>query len=406
MLMLGLLASASASQASGSSATDALDRDLEPVIVQGVFPGVPVDQLFVYREINGNWEQIPFQVDEVTASGDYTDTEDSLMDANDEVVFMASDLGDKATTSITATLPISHVWYRIEVTDPLSPTKSGWAYIVRSSTLSFTHSTDYVDYIAASQSVSATNYSMGWATSHGGVDYMSLFGSGDILDRTKLRIRLRVWPFPPSTLTEDDFPPPALVLIKDVPVRAIVSRGTATPFAYASLLQTITPVNLTSLPSNVRIDEIRISTDLTSTITNGTFYNENTPDGVNIDGVEDAVPPTPFVYAWRQISLDSGSIIQVADVGTSGGTLSHYYKDNATPDSTDTGDGMSYGDSGIKITSPTSRLFTLTSVQYILPGRQSNRGAEFYEIFQNPLRVTSHLEFAQKTYLPVMLREG
>ncbi len=385
----------------------ALTRDLEPVAVRGVFPGAPVNQIFVYRANGSAWEQIPFQVDEVTASGSYTATEDGLMDANDEIVFMAKDLGDEASAPISASLPISPTWYKVEVANPLAPGQKGWAYIVRSVALSVTNPTDYVRYDAVNRRINAANYAIGWATDHPGLDYMTLFGSGDILDRTKLRVKYRIWPLPQQfTLTEEDLPVADVVLVKDGAVRVIVQRSTAVTLAYASFLRTTTWIDLTGLPANIIIDEARLSTDLASAAINGTFYNENVPAGVIIDGAPDPVPATPFAQAWRQVSLDSGTMIQVMDLNSPGGTLSHYYKDDRTPDNNDTGDQKSYGDSGVKVTSPTARSIQVVSAQYVLSGRQGNRGAEFYTIFQNPLQVSWRLEGGQKAYLPLILRGG
>ena len=385
-----------------ASGLDALTRDLEPVVVRGVFLGAPVDQLFVYRANGSVWEQIPFQVDEVTASGEYTTAEDGLIDANDEIVFMAKDLGNEASAPISASLPISPTWYKFEVADPLAPSQKGWAYIVRSTALSVTNPTDYVDYVASNQRINATNYALGWATDHPGLDYMTLFGSGDILDRTKLRVKGRIG-FIPFTLTEEDLPAADVVLIRDGPVRVILQRGTAVTLAYASFLCTTTLMDLTQLPSNLVIDGARISTDLASTAIGGTFYNENVPLGVTIDGLPDSMSSTTLTQAWRQVSLDSGTMIQVMDLGSPGGTLSHYYRDDSTFDTNDTGDGRSYGDSGITVTNPTARSLQVVSAQYVLSGRQPNRGGEFYAIFQNPLQVSWRLEGGEKAYLPIIL---
>lgn len=401
VLVGGVLASAPPDPGSGLAAMASLDRDLEPVIVEGIFSGVPLDQIFVYRENSGAWEQIPFQIDELTGSGTYTTTEDSLMDANDEVVFMTKDLGDQATTSITTSLPISPFWYEVEVADPLSPTKKGWAYIVRSNVLTPSSAVDYADYIPTDRRISAENYTVGWATSHAGLDYMSLFGGGDILDRTKLRVRYTL--IIPFDLTEEDFPAPPLVPIRDRAVRVIVRRGSATTFAYASFMQTLMPVDLSSLPGT--LNEIRLSTDFTHTVT-GTYYDENIPTGVTIDGSPDFIATDVLTKPWRQVSLNSGTIIQIADAGSLDGDFRHYYKDDSIPDPIDTGDGMSYGDSGVQVTNPTSRQFTFQTVQYVLPDQQSNQGDQFYEMFQNPVSVklTFHSEADHSVYLPLILK--
>ena len=402
-----LLARSSSQQAAAPRSAAAIQRDLEPVIITGTFSDVPVDQVFVYRELGGNWEQIPFQIDEVTAAGIVTSTEDGQLDANDQIVVMAKDLGDEATTSISASLPISAAWYEIEVTNPLSPAQQGWAYVVRSDVLTASNTTDYAEYIAANRQISTTDYVLGWAANHSGQDYLSLFGNSNILDRTKLRVRYTtiVLGFPVVlTLTEQTPPIPSLVLVKDGPVRVVVKRGATTTFAYASLFRTLTPVDLTALPANVTINEARLSTDLTNTIGSGIYYNENIPGGVTIDGSPDAVNATPFTNPWRQVSLSSGSVIQVADLGSPGGQPGHYYKDDSAVDASDTGDKMSYGDSGIKVSNPTSKLFTVESIQYVLPGQQANRGAEFWQMYRNPLTVHLHFEAAYHVYLPVVIR--
>jgi len=185
--------------AADSAATGkTLDRDLEPVIVTGAaisaFAGVPVNQLFVYTYADGNWEQIPAQVDEVTARGAYTEAEDGLLDANDEVVFMAMDLGDQAVGMVPTAdgQPISALWYEIEVTDPISPTRKGWAYLVHSSVLTPTFTADYVSFDPIQLRINGMNYHLGFAASRPWVEYLSLGDSEtDILDRTpKLRLCL------------------------------------------------------------------------------------------------------------------------------------------------------------------------------------------------------------------------
>ncbi|MFN2167999.1 MAG: hypothetical protein ACK2U9_17290, partial [Anaerolineae bacterium] len=82
----------------------------------------------------GTWSQIPFQVDEVDASGAYVSNEDGLLDGNDEVVFMAKDLGGQTTgaPSSSGGQPLASIWYTIEVSDPLVAGAKGWAYVLAS----------------------------------------------------------------------------------------------------------------------------------------------------------------------------------------------------------------------------------------------------------------------------------
>lgn len=411
-LLIILATLVQAAPATSPAAVDPLTRGLEPIIVRGdqvpALVGVPVAQVRVYREAAGAWQIIPSQVDEMTAADEYTAAEDGRLDANDEVVFMAGDLGDAATTAITEALTIAPFWYQITVSDPLGPAQQGWAYVVYD--LSGGAATDdYVDYDSGTLRVNADNYVLGWATDHPGVDYLSLFGGPDVLDRTKVRVRFHIGPLQ-GTVTEDSDlfnPPPPVTPVIDGPVRAIVRRGSATLLAYKSFLETRTPISLSGLPPLVVIDEVRVSTDLAATAANGTYYNENVPTGVTIDGVPDTVPPTPFTQPWRQVSLASGTIVQVADVSGAGGTLAHYYKDDSATDPKDTGDKQSFGDSGVVVTTPTALSFTVVSSQYIVAGQPGNQGAAFLSAFNHPLIVTPQLQrwtLAQAVYLPIVLR--
>ncbi|MCB0254439.1 MAG: hypothetical protein KDI55_12005, partial [Anaerolineae bacterium] len=330
------LAAGSADQATPPNL--ALDRTIEPVIVAGIFAGKPVDELFVYRWTGSSWEQIPFQIDERNSAGDYVANEDGVMDSNDEVVFMSGDTGMLASDSIGSALPVSGLWYRVEVTNPLNTSSKGWAYIVHSTSLSITNPTDYVSYNNANLRVSTANYALGWAASgHNGLDYMSMYGGGDIMDRTKLRIDYRVVVLQ-FHLTENDIPFENVVLIKDGAVRTLVKRGGTVTTSYQSYTSTNFPVDLSSLPGN--LERFRTSTDLAQGVS-GTYYDENNNAGKPIDGVPDNVTQTPFTQAWRQVTVGAGSNIQVAKLTELGGVQKHYYKDNSAVDPQDTGDQRS-----------------------------------------------------------------
>ena len=378
----------------------ALDRTIEPVIVTGVFAGRSVNDIFVYRWTGSAWEQIPFQIDERDATGAYVANEDGVMDSNDEVVFMSGDTGMLASSSIGDALPVSGLWYRVQVTDPLNTASKGWAYIVHSTTLTVTNPTDYVSYNAANLRVSTANYALGWAASgHNGLDYMSMFGGGDILDRTKLRIDYRFIVL--IKLTENDFPLDNVVLLKDGVVRTLVKRGGTVTVSYQSYTSTTFPVDLRTLPGS--LEQVRTSVDLGNGVT-GTYYDENNAAGKPIDGVPDNVTATPFNQAWRQVTVGNGSNIQVATLTSLGGTRHHYYKDNSAVDPQDTGDQRSFGDSGFEVTNPTSKLFTITTGQYFIPAAQGNQGATYNQYFLNPLQVTATAESQFQTYLPTLSR--
>ena len=156
------------------------------------FAGVPLAQLFVYKYSGGAWSQIPWQFDEVDAvSGLIVSSDDGLLDAQDQLVFMAADAGDQAparawlTDASAATFPR----YELQVNDPLDPSQHAWVYVYRSLTLASTIATDYVSYDAAQALLTSDRYKLGQMTDHPAFDRLELNGNAvDILDRTKIRV--------------------------------------------------------------------------------------------------------------------------------------------------------------------------------------------------------------------------
>lgn len=401
-----------------------LDRDLEPVVIKGSnvgrFAGVPVQQLFVYTYTGSSWgEQIPVQIDEVTAAGSYTLIEDNVLDANDEIVFMALDLGARApsTAPLTMTLPISDTWYEIEVSDPTAPTKKGWAYLVRSTVLAPTFSDDYVDYHNSNQRVMANHYELGMATTGAdpffGVDYLALNGSGvDILDRTKLRVNATF--FVPVTVTEEGLTNPQTTLLKDGPVRVLLRQtGNASIAglqeaifkAYASLLQGVIHINFNS--SGITISSARTSVDFSSLISPATLHNANTaPSGILINGNPDSVPALPLSH-WSQINHSTGRLIFVGDPTPAGGTQrKNFYKDDSSLDNTDTGDQKSYGDFGFLIEGNVNKKFSIQNFFFILPpaSNLNDVGAVYSGYFFNPLNTVTRPIPTPPVFLPIVIK--
>lgn len=144
------------------------ERSWEPVVVRGqaisALAGTPTDQLFVYAYRSGTFVQIPSQVDEkidrvldgqgdtrfysgtdLETTYDYDRTERNGLDADDELVFMASDLGTPAPAG--ASVPGGTAAYRLDVGDRAG-TASGTVYVVKSSTLARTPAS-YASYSSA-----------------------------------------------------------------------------------------------------------------------------------------------------------------------------------------------------------------------------------------------------------------
>ncbi|NJN97610.1 MAG: hypothetical protein HC875_27790 [Anaerolineales bacterium] len=367
----------------------------------------------ILLQISGLGGRIPIQVDEKDAGGSYVSSEDGVLDANDEIVFMAADVGSRATdTNSLENEPINETWYEILITDPVSPTKKGWAYLVRSSTLSHAGEADYVDY-PSSRRVSADNYDLRFAPDeHPGLEYLTLNGSGtDILDRTKLRL---IHPFF-GTVTENALESPVPVLIKNGRVRVILSQiaaddvtqlaSTETIYqAYASLVQVATNVN-----SSISVNNVRVSVDLNNAASGATFFNGNIPNGVTINGSPDeTVSPTPL-SRWSQVSHSTGRLIQVTDPTPAGGKATNFYRDDTTLEDTNLGESGTYGDSGLQFTGDINHTFTLQNALFILPalnGVSGNVGATYESYFFNPLQVCAGLKGGpcSNIFLPIIVK--
>ncbi|MDX1520136.1 MAG: hypothetical protein R3264_00735 [Anaerolineae bacterium] len=414
----------------GNSQANTLTRDLEPVVITGIqataFIGASVDDLFVYT-FNGSSlsGQIPIQVDELSA-GNYVTVEDGILDADDEIVIMAMDLGERkpATTALTATLPISDTWYQIEVTDSLNPAKKGWAYLVRSSSLSPSFADDYANYVAGPPPrITASKYDLRYKTGVAdpffGIDYLALNGSGtNILDRTKLRVVASVFGFP-FTFTEESLSNPATTLIKDGPIRVILQQTAtassagqqqATYKAYGSFVEGIVKVDFSSVGFNP-ISSARTSYDLNSALANQiTFLNANTPAAVTVDGNPDSVAATPL-SKWTQINHNnSGRLVQVGNPASAGGTQTNFYRDNSTPESNDTGQPGSYGDAGVLVQGSINSAFSLRSSLYVLPyGGGAKVGPTYESYFNSPLLVSTGFQGAPPPgtiFLPLILKNS
>lgn len=137
---LALLGSAgTASRAQDSPQRKTLRRPEEPVVVLGAslprLKGVHKDRLRLYAVREGRLAPIPFQLDERTPEGNYCwtegpdpvkDVDEGRVDDDDELVFMASDAGDRAPADLAAPAGAG-VREEIELADPRTG-EHGWVY--------------------------------------------------------------------------------------------------------------------------------------------------------------------------------------------------------------------------------------------------------------------------------------
>lgn len=405
----------------------AVDYSFQPVVVAGAqigsLLGTPVTGLFAYAYRDGAWTQIPAQIDEKAPNEDgdrvYTAQGDGLLDADEEIVFMLKDMGEQAPPS--AWVEGAEADGRIEVAAQASGDSRRWAYLFHGSQLSQTFEADYVRFSGAAQRVIAERYEAGFLDNGAGLDELRLNDSGvDILDRTKIRLEIvvRVFDIPvrrlscnEDNLTQEDgcgLEPSPISPVKDGPVRLVWSESGG--FAYGRLFQSRNEINLPELSiGSATIESLRFSWDLAeqavATSTPTTYLDANMSAAVAIDGAPDSVPTQP-VPAWRQISHATGTIIMITDLTTAGGTQRNYYTDNSTFDPDDTGDGLSYGDSGFSIESPNTS-FNLDTNLLILSPTEENVGAAYAEQLATPPVVAVTLQVPsgpldRKVYVPLI----
>jgi hypothetical protein len=404
------------------------NRPYQPVIVKGngfaefSNNAAPIGQLFLYKYISASntWEQIPFQFDEVEPDPSPTDpnrttyfgTGDGNLDDQDELAFMARDAGDKAPTNtwISDAASRSFARYEIEVTDPLLTSgNTGYVYLFRSGTLSTPPAAkDYVTYIKAPAGASAgqdtvrgQSYEEGHAT-NGIQDWLRVpvaaNGSNlDFLDR--LKVRFKVF----AILAEVTFTEAGLglqgVRVRDGRVRVIrelqerislITGNIDFPilifyYGYSSVLGT--SLNLSSLPSGVRVLSLRQSFDFDPRVNGAKWYNQNLTTPVNVTGgsgnlnaAQAAVVNDPNLN-WYMLSSAHGSFVNLFSLPPNFGNSQRFYFQDAqsgTNDGTDdTGDNKSYGDGGLLITGTDIKgVFNLFLTNYVLGKDQPRTAAE------------------------------
>jgi hypothetical protein len=372
-------------------------RDFDPVVLQGSglpdLIGTDPDDIVAFRYDTqaGAWDQVPVQVDErhlehltqlrngTGSTGPmaiaYSDPAANAgadpvatFDADDEVAFMADDTGGEAPSGAARpTGVVAGSGVEVTVTDPLTPTNplrgsgTGLVYLfVRSGALSPAAGDDYVDYEfgpvdpmghAESSTVStdryATHFSSRWAR-----DRLHLGGGPDLLDRHRNQFALGVCGRSEDTFSAGDG---GYATNVDGPVRAIRSylganSGTYTQrehIFYRGTERVQTFLRVHAIPG------IMDFYDYSGSAIGMRYRSSNTPGGVVIDGIPDAMPAA--APTWEAVTGAPGALVSVSTVETdiAGMGMQSYYSDDSTPATTQcTGDAFEYGASGTRITTP------------------------------------------------------
>lgn len=406
-----------------------LDRPWQPVVLDaGAFPelhATPVEHIhvFAYRSSpeGGVWERIPFQIDEKDSADYFSFPHNRVFDGFDQLVFMARDMGDQAPPEawVDDVASRGHPRIEIEVRDGLDPTQKAWAYLYVSSSLASQPSFSYglsVNWKSPDSNWVETNaYAVGFAPSGLiGDARIKPEGGGTgvhLVDTQKLRM---VGPFRHQALkfylgktgnppgNERDFfrRVPDSTKVIGGEVRVVVREWVQlwimgvmplpvgfplTTYFYPYSVSFGGAIDSTSMPADTEIwlDLVRQSLDLTPQAQGMRFYNAYNSDGLLVDGVPDSPVTTLQTPGldWAMVTGEQGTIVTLTRVPRLGSQQQLYYWDNVSGGSADgthqflwggdTGDGVSYGDFGYMFTGDSFGValsFELTG--YFLPGNQ------------------------------------
>ncbi len=417
LLLLALSAATSHAQPAsqtGSTPANALTRQRDAVVVNGAalpdLLGAPLDEIFVYRFDGANWQQIPFQFDEVDPiSNTYAITGDGSLDPADELAFLAQDASQPAPSGQWIDDPASTAFprYELTVSDPVHPGEQATVYLYRSPALSPSFGPGYIgvstDTVTTPFFAATVNFSETL-----GLTGLELNGSGqDVVDQSHLSIKGRLFVVVPVQYCEEDI----LALIDDPgllpsglppgdrPVRYVSgpAGGSGSAVYPASLHTVIGPIDLSAIAGSIGVpgltlDEIRFTLDLLNPAASGfapARFHANTiaAAGVPIDGVPDSVPAT--LAAWTQLNGSHGSVVQLNSVQTTGTSAFTYYLDNASATATDChGTDGAYGESGIRI-APFAGQVTIRQQLYFAEPLSQAAGTLYQSYAANPLQTAA-----------------
>ncbi|MBD3291223.1 T9SS type A sorting domain-containing protein [candidate division KSB1 bacterium] len=417
-------------------------RDYEPVLFRGdslpaALLNLPITQLFVfsYNASTDTWTQILFQFDKYDEATERFRAPQSgdLLTTDDEFLFMARDMGDKAPDgSYWIDDADSKNYPRIEIV-ATDGEQVAYVYVYRSTTLTRTQDT-YVNYVPAptgdgQDQIIAQTYTEGH-TEDGIPDLWTLpDGTGvDILDRQKMRIILKVEIF--GTLV--DFPANEDLLVgfldrievRAGPIRILreafwnVDVGFGfDPIPFGLPLQyyaySINSEGVTgTLTADLRVSHIRQSFDLNPNAVGMTFYNPFNTGGIGITGsggekgVDDTILDPPGTN-WFMFTGDQGTYTFIFKAPELGQTRSLYFWEAQNSDAgdgtADTGDGDSYGDAGLQFDGEdiTGRI-SFNSNAFFLGANKDysiceTLAANFDDPLQTSFDTSEYIEYAEIT---------
>jgi hypothetical protein len=312
---------------------------------------------------------------------------DPGIDADDEVVFLAADVGRQAPAGTPAPAGVDPATRReVHVVEPAEPAQEGWIYLFRGTSLTggsagttgveYSFRLDSGDYLATYRmganalvpndldgpnpehsTVSAPGYTLTFGDRwlHDGMASRAVdAGGADVLERARVQLV-------PGECgrSEDSFNgvvarrgPKAFIANINGPVRAVRSymgansgnTTSATEFFYPRSSVTVGDLRVHTIPGVMVFDDM-------ATGSTGMRYSDSVDrSGVPIDGVPDAL--APGLPSWEMVSGPQGSFVTVGAVETTAPELTFdrwYLDDRAPVDRPCTGDGAAWGQHGVRV---------------------------------------------------------
>ena len=338
-----VLALAAVVETAASTRTKTLDRRHDPVVLTGAdLPeesGRDPSELRLYAVHEGKAAPIPFQIDERYEDGELVLPDDEPdederdtpgLDANDELVFMAMDAGDRASR---AALPESADRVtEIEISDPRNG-KLAWAYLLHfPGPAPAPSERSYVHFDAAANQATSDLYTVDY---HDKGNFFTSFriapeagGSGEnLVHRTRMRgaptFSYLLGTFTLEFTEEDSMM--ELSGVKNGPVRAIrrvdlsVDLGPLFPELPTGRVEThhfrssfLTPIEV-SIPWVVLNFASEFSfvtlTDFRPVTTGGMYFDANHPAGLAYEGDPELIL-TPIDHDWWVKTGADGNFLQ------------------------------------------------------------------------------------------------
>ncbi|NQT24000.1 T9SS type A sorting domain-containing protein [candidate division KSB1 bacterium] len=387
-----------------------LDRPYNYLVIKGSDVSEWLDQPFntiqprfyKYDVVAGTWAPIPYQFDNWNLVED-----PQLISAEDEFLFMTSDMGDQAPPDAWVNDDEAKMVNRIEIhaSDPLIIGEEGWIYLYQSSTLPLSN-TKYVHYTSSTDEVESDVYLAGHGNSgfQGTLKIKTDAGGDnlDFLDRQKFRLHLHASAFglDSDILFKEEMHETITLetgVTAEIEVRKqsvnVTGDGTIRIFRnlqlYGKLKIKVGGIELYDLDGNFvfptvyyphfsewqtpeipiepssdyQIRGIRLSVDLNNNAKGMQFYNPYNTAGSLIDGEMDDLNLSLNWPGqnWHMIvadpsnpisSLNTATLLNVFNVTGEpiGDVQALHYVDNSDFNPSDTGDHRAIGDTGVRVT--------------------------------------------------------